>query len=147
MLQNRFLPPSREDQPSTRLKGKKLQLLSEGRDCSDPTRPMRVAINSLGFGGGNAHVILEEWRDDKQATVLTSPKKGIRLALMAADIRFGSLAKKGPTDRETLANSSPSPFPARSGQRSSLYPLGGYFSGNPVVDRRYLNLGRCPRAV
>ena len=51
--------------------------------------PRRAAISAFGFGGINAHVLLEEWRPDTQAPVSEPPARTDPIAIVGMDAHFG----------------------------------------------------------
>ncbi len=44
------------------------------RDRSNPQSRRRAAVSGFGFGGTNAHLLIEEWRESGADTVLVSPE-------------------------------------------------------------------------
>lgn len=124
MLRTKVIPPHISVRPSLRLKDSCLTLSKEAKTLVFQNRPMRVGINSLGFGGANAHVILEEWRDQDDEAVPQAPKVN-RVAIVAADIQFGQSEA----------------FPKRPDHESIKYPTGRYFSGEQTIDLSNLGLG------
>lgn len=68
------------------------QVLSEGEPWkrrSDGS-PRRAAISAFGFGGINAHVLLEEWRPGMQAEVVEPPpRRRDDIAIVGMDAHFG----------------------------------------------------------
>src|SRR5207245_3742597 len=66
----------RSPQPQLAYEGGPFQVLALGRpwECRDPARPRRAAVSAFGFGGINAHVLLEEYAADRSlAATRTAP--------------------------------------------------------------------------
>lgn len=60
----------------------------------DASTPRRAAISAFGFGGINAHVLLQEWQGEKSAipakiTTATSPLRKPDIAIVGMDSSFG----------------------------------------------------------
>jgi acyl transferase domain-containing protein/3-hydroxymyristoyl/3-hydroxydecanoyl-(acyl carrier protein) dehydratase len=51
--------------------------------------PRRAAISGFGFGGINAHVLLEEWTGDARVLPATTPRAKEPIAIVALDAHFG----------------------------------------------------------
>ena len=63
-LKNRALPPSlnlETPNPHIDFKGLNIKPVTEYVPLPDCDRPLRMGVNSFGFGGANAHVLLEEF--------------------------------------------------------------------------------------
>lgn len=56
-------PSARVDAMTDELRGSSLRLLQEPETWDAPA-PRRAALSAFGFGGNNAHLIVEEWRPD-----------------------------------------------------------------------------------
>ncbi len=67
-LGRRALPPSihlESPNPHIDFAGLNLEVVTGYRELPDTGRPLRMGVNSFGFGGANAHVLLEEYRQGK----------------------------------------------------------------------------------
>lgn len=90
-LHQKVLPPMLIDAPAPHLKLERtpFYLNSEARPwVHDPRKPRRAGANAFGFGGINAHVLLEEHRPQNrpvQVPVLHAPSDGELVMLAAAD--------------------------------------------------------------
>jgi hypothetical protein len=63
-LRARTLPPAcHADRPHASLEGSPLRLLTRAEPWSGPA-PLRAAVSAFGFGGNNAHLIVEEWQPE-----------------------------------------------------------------------------------
>ena len=53
--------------------------------------PRRAAVSAFGFGGINAHLLVEEWLPQAETPTIpkTTPKKGEPVAIVGMDARFG----------------------------------------------------------
>lgn len=64
-LRHRMLPPTANFEgtaPNVDLSASPFRVLTEARPWNAPTgRPRRAAISGFGFGGINAHILIEEW--------------------------------------------------------------------------------------
>lgn len=60
MLESRTVPPHLPVVPHAGLMGTQLQLPTQAETLTDLKRPMRIGISGFGFGGANAHVVLDE---------------------------------------------------------------------------------------
>jgi len=63
-LKNRAIPPSlhfEEPNPHIDFEGDKLSVVTELTPLDDNSKPLLMGINSFGFGGANAHAIVEEY--------------------------------------------------------------------------------------
>ncbi|MCD6526437.1 MAG: type I polyketide synthase, partial [Desulfuromonas sp.] len=75
-------------------------------------RPRRAAVSAFGFGGINAHLLLEEWTDDN-STIQSSGSGGddqMAVAIVGIDTRLGPWANKETFRKQVLGNNSPQPF-------------------------------------
>ena len=59
-LHDQVLPPTLVEEPHPALAGGRLRLVTEVREWPSGSEPRRAGINAFGFGGANAHVVLEE---------------------------------------------------------------------------------------
>ncbi|MEV4742502.1 beta-ketoacyl synthase N-terminal-like domain-containing protein [Streptomyces sp. NPDC049555] len=63
-LRHGVRPPTLDaDEPTADLRGQPLRLLTEPEEWERGTGPRRAAVSAFGFGGTNAHVVVEEWPD------------------------------------------------------------------------------------
>lgn len=72
VLRHRTVPPSLHAQrlnPDIDFTGLNLQLAREALELPPGTHPLCVGVNNFGFGGVNAHVILQEYRPHLSQTV------------------------------------------------------------------------------
>ncbi|MEE9446013.1 MAG: SDR family NAD(P)-dependent oxidoreductase, partial [Cocleimonas sp.] len=63
-LKNKALPPSlhfKEPNPNINFKGDQLSVVTEFTPLETSENPLLMGVNSFGFGGANAHVIVEEY--------------------------------------------------------------------------------------
>ncbi|MBX3452550.1 MAG: acyltransferase domain-containing protein [Planctomycetaceae bacterium] len=103
-LRHRTLPPTANfTQPAARLAdpNSPFEVLTQPRPWDEPSsRPRRCAINAFGFGGINAHLLLEEWQPASFETSVSVPRslemanrvserRGV-LAIVGVGARLGS---------------------------------------------------------
>jgi acyl transferase domain-containing protein/3-hydroxymyristoyl/3-hydroxydecanoyl-(acyl carrier protein) dehydratase len=94
-LRERLLPATANfTRPASSLRESgAFRVLSESEPWRDrPGRPRRAAISAFGFGGVNAHVLLEEWALDDTPRRHSSPsRRALRgdVAVIGMDARFG----------------------------------------------------------
>ncbi|MBZ4324558.1 beta-ketoacyl synthase N-terminal-like domain-containing protein, partial [Streptomyces huiliensis] len=55
------------DDPTPELRGRPLRPLTEAEEWERGQGPRRAAVSAFGFGGTNAHLVVEEWREDTAA--------------------------------------------------------------------------------
>ncbi len=98
-LQNETIPPTAhfEKEPSdARLTGSPFCVLKESRPWHKRGKdiPRRAAVSAFGFGGINAHVLIEEWDASLYKPIETSaqPKEPCPIAVVGMDCHFGSFA-------------------------------------------------------
>ena len=91
-------PPSALiDAPVDDLEGSSLRLLQAPESWDSPT-PRRAALSAFGFGGNNAHMIVEEWRAGSTLPAATTPAPPLPVAI--AVIGLGVRAGECETTRE-----------------------------------------------
>jgi amino acid adenylation domain-containing protein/non-ribosomal peptide synthase protein (TIGR01720 family) len=88
-LKNRVIPSITdftEPNENIKLTGSHLNFASENRPWEAQTaHPRRAAVNSYGFGGVNAHVVLEEWEDTTSRVPPTSTPQIVVLSARTQD--------------------------------------------------------------
>jgi acyl transferase domain-containing protein len=123
-LQYQALPPSanfRRPSDQVRLQGSPFRILPgpEAWERRQDGIPRRAAISGFGFGGINAHLLIEEWIESRPHTLSVafdnSPPEAIAIVGMAA--RVGSLssldALRGELFSSQSASDSPCDFTSR----------------------------------
>ncbi len=73
-MQHRQLPPSlhfNAPNPAIDLEAKKLRVVTQLTSLKDHPAPLRMGVNSFGFGGANAHVVFQEY--DGHSTEISGP--------------------------------------------------------------------------
>lgn len=134
----RSLPPTantRSPAPKLRLDDSPFRVLSRSEDWPEPAdRPRRAAVSAFGFGGINAHVLLEEWRGE--AGVAAEPKRSPEgscalaqdLAIVGRAARVGPWQSSAAVERRLLGLDKTEPrrwsAPARIGGAGPLAPRG-----------------------
>ena len=113
-LKNRILPPTANFErpaPSLGLDASPFRVLSEAEPwpARAPGRPRRAAVSGFGFGGINAHVLIEEWIPQPAVEKSVSGQGRRRGASAMAEPRHagsiaivGMSAQFGPFDGKTL---------------------------------------------
>lgn len=98
-IRHRTLPPTANfagPNPALGLTGSPFQVLSEAQPWTPRTadQPLRAAVSAFGFGGINAHVLIEEWLPER--TVAVSVPEPVRskstsrpIAVIGMDASFG----------------------------------------------------------
>ena len=88
-------PPSAHvDSPSDDLADSSLRLL-QAPESWDSVTPRRAALSAFGFGGNNAHLIVEEWRSESRTALLPQrppappPPEPARIAVIGLGVRAG----------------------------------------------------------
>ncbi len=86
-------PSARIDSPSDDLEGSSLRLL-QAPEPWDSETPRRAALSAFGFGGNNAHLIVEEWRAESKGALVSEPSPVPRpdlapIAVIALGVRAG----------------------------------------------------------
>ena len=85
-LEHRAIPASlhfETPNPNIAFDELNLQVVTEYTPLEDPTAPAVMGVNSFGFGGTNAHVVLREWRRPAGARRTASRRKTVPLLLSA----------------------------------------------------------------
>jgi len=94
-MKYRCLPPTANFKaPSAHidLKDSPFTVLDRVREwrLPDSGRPRRAAVSAFGFGGINAHVLLEEWNGDSARTHITAPRQHEEtIAVIGMEACFG----------------------------------------------------------
>lgn len=90
-LRHRLRPPTlHADDPVPELAASPFRLLSKAEPWDDAAEPRRAGVSAFGFGGNNAHVIVEEWRDEPLERVVVAVPAPARQA--AAVVGLGIVA-------------------------------------------------------
>ncbi|MGY4492829.1 beta-ketoacyl synthase N-terminal-like domain-containing protein [Pseudomonas sp. TE3610] len=150
MLAHRQVPPQVDYPASAKLDATCLRLATSAA-CPLPAvdEPLRIGISSFGFGGANAHVVVEEYRPQPAAPV-PAPSAVVPLDLMvveaeAAFAHAGSLHELAGQLHQPPAQ--PRAFPSgRFGDSlDGQPPLYGHFlSDNRVIDIHGYGMGPKP---
>jgi acyl transferase domain-containing protein/3-hydroxymyristoyl/3-hydroxydecanoyl-(acyl carrier protein) dehydratase len=143
-LRHRLLPATantEEPAPGLRLSESPFRLLTAGEDWPETAgRPRRAAISAFGFGGINAHVLLEEWRADHATPNCMTHQTPVDLAIVARSARVGPWQTAAAVDRRLLGLDATEPAtwtaPARVGGPAP-HPPRGFF-----IDALQVPLGR-----
>ena len=99
-LENRFIPASLHCDalnPDIDFSDLNLAVMREARDLPDRDRPWLAAVNSFGFGGANAHAVLEQVPHET-----TSPQVEMPPALLLSAASAGSLRQLVESWRTTV---------------------------------------------
>ncbi len=111
-LKHGTLPPTANFDPATalpELAAGPLEVLDAPRPWADPGRPRRAAVSAFGFGGIDAHLLVEEWRGpDEGIAVLRDPPapEAEPIAIVGLAARFGSLNSTDAFTRAALDGTS-----------------------------------------
>lgn len=107
VLEHKEIPPSVHSETLNAqidFAGLRLEVVRSPKPLPQRDRPLRVAVNSFGFGGANAHVLLEEYRPRRTGqTTATAPRLPVPLvfsarsdeALKALAGRYAELLQEG----------------------------------------------------
>jgi acyl transferase domain-containing protein/NADPH:quinone reductase-like Zn-dependent oxidoreductase/acyl carrier protein len=74
-LKNRAIPPSlhfNEPNPNIDFEGDKLSVVTDFTPLKESEKPLLMGVNSFGFGGANAHVVVEEYKPNIDVTFSAS---------------------------------------------------------------------------
>ncbi len=155
MLRERTLPPHLPVRPHPRLRETCCALLDAPRPWAvgERGRPRRLGISSFGFGGSNAHLVLQEAPPGPTRVTVPSrrlePSPPARLAFVDLEVAVGS-ALGTEAWREALAHGR-APFSSFSTERFGLdraafgaaegAALGAYFPPRLTVETQGLRMG------
>lgn len=156
MLQHRMLPPHGNFKPHARLQDSCLTLLNSAREFTTCKRALRIGISSFGFGGANAHVVIEEpmpVRSRRRPTAKKIAKNTgvveLNLAIIDLEAGFGSAASAHDWKCQ-LAGRAPAPknFPLNRFDNDAAADLpslcGGFLSGTMNIDIAGYRMGPRP---
>ena len=118
-FKNKTLPPSAnfsKPGPKIRLAGSPFRVQETCRDWTtrDSKTPRRAAVSAFGFGGINAHVLVEEYGGSFSPALSvpaqkTAPALPVPIAIVGMEARFGALDGLRKFQEATLGGAVPSP--------------------------------------
>ena len=133
-MKNSIRPPTANfstPHPGLGLERSPFEVLTLARPWDDRPGPKRAAVSGFGFGGVNAHLLLEEWRDDSASRPRTAPIRTKALpepvAVVGAAATIGSWPGLDEPASPWFSSDDREPFPRRGwwGERRGLPP--GYY--------------------
>jgi len=92
MRQGTLPPTPHADDTIEALDATPFDVLTEARPWPEGDRPRLAGISAFGFGGNNAHVVVEQWRPDqvpKTRIAVPTPTKQPAIAVVALGARVG----------------------------------------------------------
>ncbi len=103
-------PSARIDAPVDELRDSSLRLL-QAPEAWDSQGPRRAALSAFGFGGNNAHLIVEEWRADSRGPDAPAAAAGptpaaLGIAVIGMGVRAGDCGTTREFARRTLSKQS-----------------------------------------
>lgn len=157
MLQHRRVPPHIDVVAHEGLAGSCFELPRQASALQSPDGPLRLAISSFGFGGANAHAVIEEAPTDLARPIFSAPATGttkptdavrlLNLDIVGHEASLGAgmgthewqSALKGPIAP------APQAFPtSRAPQASSPALQGHFLRGEHTVDVSGWRMGPKP---
>lgn len=92
-MENGVIPPTIHcDVPAPTLQEFEFDLVRSNAQWAESDTPRRAAINGFGFGGNNAHMIVEEWRAPRRARAWSPPSPAVapdRIAIVGLGAQAG----------------------------------------------------------
>jgi 3-oxoacyl-(acyl-carrier-protein) synthase/3-hydroxymyristoyl/3-hydroxydecanoyl-(acyl carrier protein) dehydratase len=82
------------DAPVDDLAGGPLRVLHAAEPWPDDG-PRRAAVSAFGFGGNNAHMIVEAWAPSRTVVAVPGPRRDEEIAVVAMEMRVGSASAPG----------------------------------------------------
>ncbi len=132
-LVHRELPPTASFQaasPALGLAGSGLRVLTTAEPWpAADDRPRRAAVSAFGFGGINAHVLVEEYQARPAGEPSRSPGPGDAVAIIGMGVRFGGLVGLRAFQEATLGGR----LAAAHGPRPARERAGGVAEGPDVA--------------
>jgi 3-oxoacyl-(acyl-carrier-protein) synthase/3-hydroxymyristoyl/3-hydroxydecanoyl-(acyl carrier protein) dehydratase len=102
-------PTLHADVPLDELSGGPLRLLHAAEPWPDD-RPRRAAVSAFGFGGNNAHLVVDEWTSSSTAAAMPGradvPTQHADVAVIAMAMRVGNAASTDRVDAALAAGAS-----------------------------------------
>ena len=77
---------------------------AEPWESRDDSTPRRAAVSAFGFGGINAHVLVEEWTAETRHVQTPVVQEDSPVAIVGMDAHFGSLGSLGSFARQVLGD-------------------------------------------
>ena len=97
-LKHETLPPTAnfsEPGPKIDLGGSAFNILEQEKSWPRTERPRRAAVSAFGFGGINAHILIEEWRaptaktDQPESRPIRLQSQSPKIAIVGMDVHLG----------------------------------------------------------
>ncbi|MDY0191678.1 MAG: beta-ketoacyl synthase N-terminal-like domain-containing protein [Desulfuromonas sp.] len=117
-LKEHKLPPTAgfcKANPNMGMEQSPFEVLSQAKDWDKPAqRPRRAAVSAFGFGGINAHLLLEEWQP-QSASHIVAPKPELAaepIAIIGMDIQLGPWSSLVEFKHQVLGDGPAVPFTA-----------------------------------
>jgi beta-ketoacyl synthase-like protein/A-factor biosynthesis hotdog protein len=148
MLRHRTLPPHIAVQPNPRIEQSCLVLDRAARVLPPREQPMRVGLSSFGFGGANAHVVLEAPPGAPPSTARAPRSEAAttatELAIVAIDGWFGTAGAA--SVGSAAAPAAPAAFPVDRFAASGPLPApdGAFLRGELTIDIAGYRMGPRP---
>ncbi len=140
-LKNRALPPTagfERPAPGLDLAESPFRILAEAEPW--PLRaegvPRRVALSGFGFGGINAHALIEEWRPESAVGAEPAPSAPPAVAIVGMAAQFGPVEGLRAFQHRALGGSEPAGPTAPEGWRGA--EASGWFRAEGHADRPHL---------
>ena len=117
-LKEQTLPPTAgfcKANPNMGMEQSPFEVLSQSRPWNAPAhRPRRAAVSAFGFGGINAHLLLEEWQPQLSSnTVVQRPAVNTEpVAIIGMDIQLGPWSSLTEFRQQVLGDKPAPPFTA-----------------------------------
>jgi 3-oxoacyl-(acyl-carrier-protein) synthase len=145
MLRHRTIPPHIDVLPSPVLEKACVHLPRSPRVLETDGRPMRIGVSSFGFGGSNAHLVLESYDAQAHGSSVQVTDENVLfpdMAIVDMEAGFGDMLTVDRLQPDFYTKTEPCDFPeTRFGHTRQTRLRGHFYPDHITIDAKGLKFG------